>query len=364
MEYYRLYDLRNQYPAISNYTTTLPGKVDLFGLYPETNVIPIQIKNLDGVQFVKGTSFRFVVRIKEKESDTSGRLYTSEKYFKNLEASIRESNPYFINSSFTDIYVVNIFLESFISLFESFIPKEYSAGVVVLKNNFINKDKSIDYDAFVKFLDWVVSPTTLQEIDTNGVIPPQLLINYREFEIDQEKAYYYPDQQQTPETNGGLVNTNNEAAKAEAQRLLLISNIQTELLNINADISTYTELIAQNDYPNSGLSTSTLKVSGTIEEKEYVSGKYLLNRKKQNEDIRKQLTTYLATLTSKKDSLDLELKNLNSNNPTQPTQPTPISTGGSYSGAGGGGNSGGGGGSSDEANNRNDGPSGRVENFR
>jgi len=105
-----------------------------------------------------------------------------------------------------------------------------------------------------------------------------------------------------------------------------------------------------------------------LEKREYVSGRYFLNRKKQNEDIRNQLRKYLATLTSKKDSLDLELKNLNSNNPTQPTQPTqptPTPTGGSYGGAGGGGgNSGGGGGTSDEANNRNDGPSGRAENFR
>ena len=361
MEYYRLYDLRNQYPSISNYGTTLPGKVNLKGSYPETNTLVIDVKSIEGIKFVKDTKFRFIVNIKQKQEDTFGLLYTSEKYFKNLESALKESNPYFINSSLNDVYIIDIFLESLVSLFESFIPKEKSAGVVVLKNNFINKDKSIDYDAFVKFLDWVVSPTTLQEIDTNGVIISQLLINYREFEIDQEKAYYYPDEPQTVESNGGLINTNSEAAAADAQRLLSISNIQTELLNVNADISTYTQLIAQDDYPNGGLSIITLKVSGTIEEKEYVSGKYFLNRRKQNEDIRKQLTTYLATLTSKKDSLDLELKNLNSNNttqPTQPTQPTPTPTGGSYSGAGGGG------GSSDEANNRNDGSLGRAENFR
>jgi len=373
MQYYRLYDLRNQYPSISNYVTTLPGKVNLYGLYPETNILPIELKSLDGVKFVKDTTFRFIVKIKEKQEDKFGVLYTSEKYFKNLESSIKESNPYFLNNSFNDVFVVEVFLNSFVSLFESFVPKEYSAGVVVLKNNFINKDKSIDYDAFVKFLDWIVSPPNLEEIDTNGVIISQLLINFREFEIDQEKAYFYPDQQQTPETNGGLTDSNgtNPASLAEAQRLEQIQKIQTELLNINQDIITYSAFISQDDYPNSGLSTSILKVFGVLEEKEYVSGKYFLNRKKQNEDIRKQLTTYLNSLKSKKDSLDLELKNLNSNNPTQPSPtPTPTPTGGSYSGtnsgggSGGGGNSGGGGGSSDEANNRNDGPSGRAENFR
>ncbi len=369
MEYYRLYDLRNQYPAIGNYTTTLPGKVNLLGLYPETNVLPFELKSLDGVKFVKDTKFRFIANIKQKKEDTTGVLYTSERYFKNLESSIRESNPYFINSSFNQIYVVEVYLESFITLFESMIPKEYSAGVVVLKNNFINKDKSIDYDKFVKFLDWIVSPPNLEEIDTNGVIIPELLINFREFEIDQEKAYFYPNQQQTPETNGGLINPpNSEEAKAELQRLQQIKQIQDELFNVNSDIITYTTLISDDDYPNDGLFVSKLTVVGILEKREYVSGRYFLNRKKQNEDIRNQLRKYLATLTSKKDSLDLELKNLNSNNPTQPTQPTqptPTPTGGSYGGAGGGGgNSGGGGDSSDEANNRNDGPSGRAENFR
>jgi len=360
MEYYRLYDLRNQYPEIGNYITTLPGKVNLYGIYSETNVLPIDVKSLDGIKFVRDTSFRFIVNIKQKQEDTSGLLYTSEKYFKNLESSIKESNPYFVNSSLNDIFVVDVFLESFISLFESFIPKENSAGVNVLKNNFINKDKSIDYDSFVKFLDWVVNPPNLKEIDTNGVIPPELLINFTTFEIDHEKAYFYPDQQQTPTSNGGTSGgTSSAEVLAELNRL--------ELININSDISTYTGLIASNDYPNSGPFTSTLNVVGKVEEKQYVSARYLLNRGKQNEDIRRQLTTYLNVLKSKKSSLELEINTLSSTGTAQPTTTDPTPTGGSYggtTGGGGGGNSGGGGGSSDEANNRNDGPSGREENFR
>jgi hypothetical protein len=370
MEYYRLYDLRNQYPTIGNYITTLPGKVNLYGIYSETNVLPIDVKGLDGIKFVKDTSFRFIANIKQKQEDTFGLLYTSERYFKNLESSLKESNPYFVNSSLNDIFIVDVFLESFISLFESFVPKENSAGVNVLKNNFINKDKSIDYDSLIKFLDWIVSPPNLKEIDTNGVILSELLINFTTFEIDQEKAYFYPNQQQTPNSNGGTSGGGASSAEvlAELNRIEQIKLLQEELININSDINTYTGLIASDDYPNGGLSTSKLTVVGKIEEKEYVSGKYLLNRKKQNEDIRRQLTTYLNGLKSKKSSLELELNTLNStatNQPTQPTEPTP--TGGSYSGntgGGGGGNSGGGGGSSDEANNRNDGPSGREENFR
>lgn len=368
MEYYRLYDLRNQYPAIGNYITTLPGKVNLYGIYSETNVLPIDVKSLDGIKFVKDTSFRFIVNIKQKQEDTLGLLYTSERYFKNLESSLKESNPYFVNSSLNDIFVVDVFLESFILLFESFIKKENRAGVNVLKNNFINKDKSIDYDSFVKFLDWIVSQPNLKEIDTNGVIPSELLINFTTFEIDQEKAYFYPDQEQTPNSNGGAAGgTTASEVLAELNRLEEIKKIQEELININDDISTYNRLIASDDYPNGGLSTSKLTVAGKIEEKEYVSGKYLLNRKKQNEDIRRQLTTYLNGLTSKKTSLELELTRLNSKSASQSNEAAePTSTGGSYSGTTGvgSGNTGGGGGSSDEANNRNVGTYGREQNVR
>ena len=335
MEYYRLYDLRNQYPSISNYVTTLPGKVNLLGLYSETNVLPIDLKSLEGVKFVKDTSFRFILKIKQKQEDTSGVLYTSERYFKNLEASIKEANPYFINSSLNDIFIIEVFIDAFITLFETQIPNEYSAGIDVLKNNFINKDKSVDYDALVKFIDWVVSQTTLQEIDTNGVILPKLLINFREFEIDQEKAYFYPNQAQSPSASN-IINTNT-VSPAETQRLNQIKKIQEELIDINSDISLYNTNIALDDYPNGGLSTSKLTLVGKLEEKEYVSKKYLGSRRKQNEDIRKQLTTYLNELKSKKNSLDLELSTLNSqsttptNTPPPPAEPTP--TGGAYSDA-------------------------------
>jgi hypothetical protein len=81
-----------------------------------------------------------------------------------------------------------------------------------------------------------------------------------------------------------------------------------ELEKINSDISTYTGFINQDDYPNDGLSKSKLLVKGKLEEIEYVSSKYLLNRKKQNEDIRKQLTAYSDILKLKKDSLQTQIE--------------------------------------------------------
>jgi hypothetical protein len=306
MEYYRLYDLRNQYPSISNYGTTIPGTVNLKGSYPETNTLAINVRSLDGIKFVNNTKFRFILKIKEKQTDTTGVLYTSERYYKNLEASLKESNPYFINSSLNDVYVVEIFTESLNALFTSFLNPENKAGVSVNRNNFINNNKSINYDLLVTYIDWVVSQATLSDIDSNGVIPSEKLIDFATFEIDHEKAYFYPDEIQRPtdsNTSGGT-----GAPGATNQNLEAIRKLEEELQKINSDISTYTGFINQNDYPNDGLSKSKLLVKGKIEEIEYVSERYLLNRTKQNNDIRKQLTAYSDILKLKKDSLQTQIE--------------------------------------------------------
>lgn len=310
MEYYRLYDLRNQYPSISNYGTAIPGTINLKGLYPETNTLAITVKNLEGIKFVKDTRFRFILKIKEKQTDTTGVLYTSERYYKNLESSLKESNPYFINSSLNDVYIVEIFTESLNALFTTFLNPENKAGVSVNRNNFINKNKSIDYDLLVKYIDWVVAQSTLSDIDSNGVIPPEKLIDFVTFEIDHEKAYFYPDDIQRPtdsNTSGGSTGTGG-GADAANRNLEAIKALEEELEKINSDISTYTGFINQDDYPNDGLSKSKLLVKGKIEEIEYVSSRYLLNRRKQNEDIRKQLTAYSDTLKLKKDSLQTQIE--------------------------------------------------------
>jgi hypothetical protein len=307
MQYYRLYELNNQYPSIGNYITRIPGIVNLYGVYSETNILPIDIKSLDGLKYVKGTTFRFIAKIKEKETDTVSKLYTSEKYFKNLEASIKESNPYFVNKSFDEIFIIEVYLDSFVQYFESYIPKEYLAGVSVLKNNFINKDKSIDYDAFVKFLDWIVALPTLKEIDTNGVILPELLINVKTFSIDHEKAYFFPNEIQTPETNEAITKREEKLKNTNPEILAKISEIKTKLNKINTDILVYKEYIAQDDYENIGLSRSELVVVGQLETRTYTSGKHFLNRRKQNDDIRRDLTSYLNKLSSMKATLELDL---------------------------------------------------------
>lgn len=220
MQYYRLYDFTNQYPSIGNYITRVPGTVNLYGLYPEINILPIPIKNLDGIKYVSGCSFRFIANIKEKDSDNVGVLYTSEKYFKELESSITESNPYFTNQSLQDIFIVDISLERFKDLFKSLTDKENRAGVDMFSNNFVQKQNKVNYTAFVKFLDWIVSPPALSEIDTNGVIPANQLLAFELYEINQERAYFYPNEIQRPtgiplQESGTITTTTTQAPTTE-----------------------------------------------------------------------------------------------------------------------------------------------------
>jgi hypothetical protein len=204
---------------------------------------------------------------------------------------------------------VEIFTESLNALFTTFLTPENKAGVSVNRNNFINKNKSINYDLLVTYIDWVVSQATLSDIDSNGVILPEKLIDFVTFEIDHEKAYFYPDEIQRPtdsNTSGG--SGTNGGPGATNQNLEAIKKLEEELQKIDSDISTYTGFINQDDYPNDGLSKSKLLVKGKLEEIEYVSERYLLNRKKQNEDIRKQLTAYSDILKLKKDSLQTQIE--------------------------------------------------------
>jgi len=69
----------------------------------------------------------------------------------------------------------------------------------------------------------------------------------------------------------------------------------------------YKEYIAQDDYENIGLSRSELVVVGQLETRTYTSGKHFLNRRKQNDDIRRDLTSYLNKLSSMKATLELDL---------------------------------------------------------
>jgi len=323
MQYYRLYDLTNQYPSIGNYITRTPGIVNFYGLYPETNINPIPIKNLDGIKYVSGCTFRFIANIKEKDSDTFGKLYTSEKYFKDLEASITESNPYFTNQSLQDIFIVDISLERFKILFNSLTDKENIAGVDVFFNNFVQKGNKINYEYFVKFLNWVVSLPSLSEIDTNGVIPANQLLAFETYEIDQEKAYFYPNEIQRPGNKGNqqsgtgnsTTNTTTIPPPTEADR----TKIQNELNEVNSTIKQIEEQLRTGKFTNTNLFRTLGMVSffplGLL---------LLIGNKRRKEEAKQKLEEKLNEYKIKKAELENKLNlsptSTSSNSPTN-TQP-------------------------------------------
>jgi len=185
MEYKRLIQLDNQYPNLRNYK---PGNSNntgvLYGLYPEKNKIDFTFPDINTLKFVAGTNFRFILVIRKDNKDTNPEIYTSETYYTDLGYSIAENNPYFSLASFNSRYIVNITYSDLITTFKNAQSKEHADGVIMNRNLFLNKDSSIDYDSLVAYVDWLVSAVDPLNIDTGGVIPPQIVGDWNYLEID------------------------------------------------------------------------------------------------------------------------------------------------------------------------------------
>ena len=112
MEYITLSKLINRYPSIGNYVSKLAGSIKLNGIYPTKNFIDFKISpvnniKLDDIQSVDNTKFQFVLGIKNKSSETTTfKYFTSPDFFKKLQESINEPNPYFILQALKKEFIV------------------------------------------------------------------------------------------------------------------------------------------------------------------------------------------------------------------------------------------------------------------
>ena len=143
MEYIRLPYITNPYPQPGNYITKSPGKVSLYGIYDRINKVDFNLKNLNNVTKVDKTNFRFILAIKKTPTDKEPKYFTSDVYYRDLEAAIVDSNPYFINASFDSSNIVEIDLENSIQLFKQFKLLELNMNINTLKNNFILSNSKI-----------------------------------------------------------------------------------------------------------------------------------------------------------------------------------------------------------------------------
>lgn len=191
MEYNKLTDLVNTYPQPGNYIPKANDNVTLFGVYDTINKYEFSIEDIEKLKVVDGTTFNFIASI--KLAGRPAELYTSKSYYEFLKAAKTEGNPYFINFSFKDIYIVNFSIDSIAyTKFEQMISEEQDVGVKMITNNYIDYDKdtksaSIDYIKLVKYIDWVVSSPKLEEVDTDNVIKPDIL---GKWELEEIKFDY------------------------------------------------------------------------------------------------------------------------------------------------------------------------------
>lgn len=193
MEYIKLQNLQNRYPSILNYKSKVKDFITLEGKYPLDNKIdfkisPINEIKLDDIQSIDGTSFRFVLAIKEKSNDRNSVYYTSPPFLKDLQSALNEPNPYFITDALKKEFIVEYVLENVLNLVKGFRKDETdNFAVNVNKHFFITSDDKIDYKTLVKYIDFVVSSPKPQEITNKGVIPAKELLPKQNFKIDELK---------------------------------------------------------------------------------------------------------------------------------------------------------------------------------
>jgi len=142
MEYIILPLLDNKYPNFRNYNKDANGNVILSGIYADKNKLSFKLPSLDKITKVYGTTFRFILSVSKDEKDKNPKFFTSDAYYSDLEASVEESNPYFINYSIFTPFIVNILIKDAIDLFAKLDPLEKDVPVAVIKNVFASgKDK-------------------------------------------------------------------------------------------------------------------------------------------------------------------------------------------------------------------------------
>jgi len=175
MEYTRLPNLSNTYPSFKNYKVNGENNVQLIGVYPEKNKLDFKIPSLDELQFVAGTNFRFILAIFKTWADTSPKYYTSDVYYKDLEASVIENNPYFLQNSFKNENIVSYVCEDALTKYKEQTELEVKSFVNIRQSLFIKGTGDIDYDNLVTYIDWFVDKVSPLDDDNYGVLKPEVI---------------------------------------------------------------------------------------------------------------------------------------------------------------------------------------------
>jgi len=187
MEYTDLQNLDNTYPQPSNYESrkgndallsTGNAQIYLNGIYPEKNKLTFNIPDFSKVKYVPETNFRFILAIFKDYKDKNPVYYTSEKYYKDLQLSYIEKNPYFIQSSFSNSNIVSYVYEDSVNMVESMKRLEQKSRIDFRINIFAGISGSIDYDNLVTYIDWLVDKQSPLDDVNFGVLEPTTIAGW------------------------------------------------------------------------------------------------------------------------------------------------------------------------------------------
>ena len=204
MEYKPLSDFSNTYPNTDNYIKlALGNQMQLKGLYPEKNLYSWPIATFNDetkdvfIKPVTGTSFRFILGIKDSLASDTTYYYTSEQFYNDMETALIEPNPYFITKALDERFFLTITLDKLIELFNNLKLIDISVGVFQIRNIFIGQTNNIDYEALVRYVDWVVGDVNPLDFDNNGVLPTEKVAEYEIGEYDKETGEFLSKAQLT-----------------------------------------------------------------------------------------------------------------------------------------------------------------------
>ena len=199
MEYKNIYDLADTYPDPTKYSSKRVKNMRLTGKYVELNYIDFDIPTVEDIIVVPGTTFRFLLVVKDSAADSEPKYYMSDSFYSDIELSQLENNPYFIRAALKDIFAVTITLDQAIETFNTIKLLDIAAGVKTYKNLFIGLGNDnttggnvIDYEGLVRYIDWVVGPINAadQLNGGDGVLPVSKIADYEIGQYDKDTGEF------------------------------------------------------------------------------------------------------------------------------------------------------------------------------
>jgi hypothetical protein len=198
MDYKNIFELADTYPDPTKYNSKRVKNMRLSGKYVEVNYIDFDIPSVEDITLVPGTTFRFILVIKDSAADFEPKYFMSDSFYSDIELSQIENNPYFIRAALKDIFAVTITLDKQIELFNTIKLLDIAAGVKTYKNLFIGLGDDnttggnvIDYEGLVRYIDWVVGPVNPLDNDgTDGVLPVSKIADYEIGSYDAETGEF------------------------------------------------------------------------------------------------------------------------------------------------------------------------------